>query len=169
MADDNSWDEVVKGVKPLKNKNIHIDEIKAKEVVIRKDKEVSLPFDVLKKGKGVKKDDLSQMDGGLQKRFKREEFEVEATLDLHGVVEKVAFDKVCNFVKSAYNSGKRCILIITGKGINDELFGERGVLRKSVPLWLSGDEIGSLILGYRNPSEKLGGKGALYILLRKKG
>ena len=135
MADDNSWDEVVKGVKPLKNKNIHIDEIKAKEVVIRKDKEVSLPFDVLKKGKGVKKDDLSQMDGSLQKRFKREEFEVEATLDLHGVVEKVAFDKVCNFVKSAYNSGKRCVLIITGKGINDELFGERGVLRKSVPFW----------------------------------
>ena len=32
MEDDN-WNEVVKGVKPLKNKNIHIDEIKAKEVV----------------------------------------------------------------------------------------------------------------------------------------
>ena len=167
--EDDSWSEVVKGVKPLKNKNIHIDEIKAKEIVIRKDKEIILTFDVLKKGKIVKKDDLSQMDGSLQKRFKREDFEVEDTLDLHGVIEKVAFDKVCNFIKNAYNRGKRCVLIITGKGINDEIFSERGVLRKSVPLWLSSDEIGSLILGYRNPSEKLGGKGALYILLRKNG
>ena len=51
---------------------------------------------------------------------------------------------------------------------NDDIFNKRGVLRKSVPQWLSGEEIGHLILAYKNPSEALGGKGALYILLRKK-
>lgn len=164
---DEVWDEALKGVKPLKN-NRYVEEITPKEVEIRRNKVTTVTFDALKKGKPVQKDDFSQMDGRLARRFKGEEFEVEATLDLHGVTEKNAHDKVCDFIRRAYNNGKRVVLIITGKGINEELFSDRGVLRKSVPLWLSGEEIGSLILGYKNPSEKLGGKGALYILLRKK-
>ena len=166
MTDD-AWSEAVKGVKRLKN-NKYVEENVSKEVEIRKNKVTTVTFNMLKKGKPVKKDDFSQMDGSLAKRFKREEFDVEATLDLHGVTEKDAYDKVCDFIQRAYNSGKRIVLIVTGKGISEEIFSERGVLRKSVPLWLSGDEIGSLILGYKNPSEKLGGRGALYILLRKK-
>lgn len=163
---DESWDEVIKGVKPLKNDKF-VEEIKPKEVVFKKDKVETVCFDALKSGKAIKKDDLSQMDGRLQKRFKREEFAVEATLDLHGVVEKIAHEKVCDFIKKSYNRGLRCVLIITGKGMSEELFSERGVLRKSVPLWLENEDIGSLILAYKNPSEALGGNGALYIFLRK--
>ncbi len=163
---DESWSEVVKGVKKLKT-NRHVEEIKPKEVNLRKDKVTTVAFDVLKKGKSVKMDDFSQMDGSLAKRFKREEFKVEATLDLHGVTEKDAFDKVSDFIKLAYNQGKRCVLIVTGKGFDDTLFSTRGVLRKSVPNWLSDSEISPLILAYKNPSEALGGTGALYILLRK--
>ncbi|MBR5598414.1 MAG: Smr/MutS family protein [Alphaproteobacteria bacterium] len=164
---DNSWEEAVKGVKPLKNKNKYIEEITQKEVEIKKNKVETVVFDILKLGKGVKKDDLTQMDGRLQKKFKKEEIEIEATLDLHGVVEKTAYKKVCDFICTAYNQGKRCVLIITGKGYDNELFSSRGVLRMSVPLWLEKEDIGSLILAYKNPSEALGGKGALYILLRK--
>lgn len=165
---DESWSEAVKGVKRIKT-NRHVEDIKPKEVVIRQDKEKTVTFDVLKKGKSVAKDDFSQMDGSLAKRFKREEFKPQAVLDLHGITEKAAFDRVCDFVKSAYDSGKRCVMIITGKGIDEEIFSVRGVLRKSVPRWLSNSEISSLILAYKNPSESLGGVGALYILLRKKG
>ena len=116
---DESWDEAVKGVKKIKP-NRHIEEIKPKEVFIRKDRVKTVTFDVLKNGHNVKKDDFSQMDGSLAKRFKREEFKVEATLDLHGTTEKAAFDRVCDFIKSAYDSGKRCILIVTGKGQDAE-------------------------------------------------
>ena len=164
---DESWNEAVKGIKKLKT-NRHVDEIKPKEVTIRADKETTVTFDVLKNGHNVEKDDFSQMDGSLAKRFKREEFKPQAVLDLHGTTEKAAFDRVCNFIKSAYNAGKRCILIITGKGLDEELFSSRGVLRKSVPQWLSHSEISPLILAYKNPSESLGGAGALYILLRKR-
>ena len=147
--------------------NRHVEEIKPKEVNIRKDKVTTVAFDILKKARSVKKDDFSQMDGSLAKRFKREEFKIEATLDLHGITEKEAFERVCDFIKSAYHQKKRCVLIVTGKGLDDTLFSERGVLRKSVPTWLSGADISSLILAYKNPSEALGGAGALYILLRK--
>jgi len=166
MTDENDWSEAVKGIKRLKT-NQHIEEIKPKEVKIRSDKVTTVAFDILKKGQSVQKDDFSQMDGNLAKRFKREEFKIEATLDLHGITEKEAFDRVCDFIKSAYAQKKRCVLIITGKGMDETLFSERGVLRKSVPMWLSGSEISPLILGYKNPSEALGGAGALYILLRK--
>jgi len=164
---DESWDEAVKGVKKIKA-NLHVDEIKPKEIVIRADKVKTVTFDVLKNSQSVQKDDFSQMDGSLAKRFKREEFKPQAVLDLHGITEKAAFDRVCDFIKSAYDSGKRCVLIITGKGLDEEIFSTRGVLRKSVPQWLSGSEISPLILAYKNPSEALGGAGALYILLRKR-
>ena len=166
MTDD-SWAETVKGIKRIKT-NRHVEEIKPKEVVIREDKEVTVTFDILKNGQCVDKDDFSQMDGSLAKRFKREEFKPRAVLDLHGTSENAAFAKVCNFIKSAYDDGKRCVLIITGKGLDEELFSTRGVLRKSVPQWLTHSEISSLILAYKNPSESLGGAGALYILLRKR-
>lgn len=165
--DDETWEEVVKDVKPLKN-NRFVQEIEAKEVPIRSDKVTTVTFDVLTKFHSVEKDDFSQMDGSLAKRFKREEFRIEAVLDLHRMTEKSAFDEVCDFIKSAYNQGKRCVLIVTGKGYDEALFSEKGVLRKSVPNWLSHTEISSLILAYKNPSEAKGGVGALYILLRKK-
>lgn len=167
MTDSESWDEAVKGVKRLKT-NRHVEEIKPKEIEIRRDKVTTVTFDVLKSGRSVQKDDFSQMDGSLAKRFKREEFKVEGVLDLHGTTEKAAFERVCDFIKLAYHAGKRCVLIVTGKGVDDALFSEKGVLRKSVPGWLSGAEISPLVLAYKNPSEALGGAGALYILLRKK-
>jgi DNA-nicking Smr family endonuclease len=168
MADEDSWEEAVKGIKRLKT-NRHVEEIKPKEVVLRKDKVTTVTFEVLKTGKSVQKDDFSQMDGTLAKHFKREEFRPQAVLDLHGVTEKDALEKVCDFIQSCYNNGKRCVMIITGKGVDDEVFSTRGVLRKSVPNWLTHSEISPLILAYKNPSEALGGAGALYILLRKKG
>lgn len=169
MSNDDVWKDVTKDIKKIKV-NRFVEEIKPKELIIKKDKEVSVTFNDIKKGALVGKDDFSQIDGSLAKRFKREEIKIEAVLDLHGVVEKDAYNQVCSFIKNAYNNKKRCVLIVTGKGVreNDDIFNKRGVLRKSVPQWLSGDEIGYLILAYKNPSEALGGKGALYVLLRKK-
>ena len=169
MSSDSIWSEFIKDIKKIKV-NRFVEKIEPKDIEIRKNKETSVTFSDKKKGGLVKKDDFTQMDGSLAKRFKREEFKVEATLDLHGVTEKNAYELVCNFIKTSYNNKKRCVLIVTGKGLreSDELFSERGILRKSVPLWLANDEIGYLVLAYKNPSEALGGTGALYILLRKK-
>ena len=167
MKDENNWEDIVKGIKKLKT-NRYVEDIKPKEIELRKDKVTTVTFEAMKGGHCVEKDDFSQMDGCLAKKFKRELFKIEDTLDLHGITEKVAYDTVCEFVKFAYNTGKRCILIVTGKGIDDAVFSEKGVLRKSVPNWLAHSEISPLILAYKNPSERLGGTGALYILLRKK-
>ena len=167
MTEDETWEDVVKGVRRIKT-NRHIEEIVPKEIELRRDRVTTVTFDVLKSGRNVIKDDFSQMDGCLAKRFKREEYKVQATLDLHGDTEKAAFDFVCDFIKQSYDANKRCILIVTGKGWSDVPFSGKGILRKAVPEWLSNSEISPLILAFKNPSEKMGGAGALYILLRKK-
>lgn len=112
------------------------------------------------------------IDNSTLTKFKREEFKPEAVLDLHGMTENKAFDAVENFIARCYNRGMRCIIIVTGKGLphseDDDIFATKGILKKSVPQWLNLPHLRSAILIYKHPSAKLGGTGALYILLRRK-
>ena len=90
---------------------------------------------------------------------------------MHGLTENEAFERVNSFIVRCYNQGKRCVIIITGKGLsakeNDDFYVEHGVLRRRVPQWLNMPDLRSMILLYKHPSEKLGGTGVLYILLRR--
>lgn len=112
----------------------------------------------------------ADIDKQTLKRFKREEFGVEASLDLHGLTVDSAFDAVHRFIISSYNAKKRAVLIITGKGSphkEQDMFAPVGSLKQSVPLWLQNETLSPLILTFIHPSQKLGGTGALYILLRR--
>lgn len=116
--------------------------------------------------------DLSHMDGKTAQRVKRCEYKIEGTLDLHGKTEEIAYDAVTNFIKKSYLQNKRCVLIITGKGLTntqtDDIFSSHGKLKERTPVWLNAEQLRPLILGFVHPIERLGGSGALYIILRKK-
>ncbi len=114
---------------------------------------------------------LNNIDGSLAKRFRRCELPVEAILDLHGKTENEAYSAVDEFIRRAYLQHKRCVIIITGKGLNQDeqdIFSTRGKLKERTPQWLNSEELRPLVLGFIHPTERLGGSGALYILLRKK-
>lgn len=116
-------------------------------------------------------DTTADIDKQTMRRFKREEFGVEAELDLHGFTIDKAFDAVKRFIISSFNQNKRAVLIVTGKGLphpEQDIFETKGVLRQHVPMWLKSDELKAMILTFIHPSAKLGGSGALYILLRRK-
>ena len=130
--------------------------------------------------KAYREEDLSELklgntdniDANTAKRFKRGDFPIEARLDLHGYHEDEAREAVFDFVQKAYIEGKRCIIIITGKGLshnegNDNILIPKGKLKESVPLWLNSKNLRPLILAYNHPPAKLGGSGALYIMLRR--
>ena len=164
--DENVWEEAVKGVKRLTKSDVSESKPKRKPVNIKKDTTVIL--------KPLKRTltlgTCCDVDRNTMRRFKREEFAVEAVLDLHGFTEKKAYEAVKNFIISSYMSAKRCVIIITGKGsfhVDEDIFATKGVLKTSVPQWLNNPELSGLILSYIHPSEKLGGSGALYILLRR--
>ena len=112
------------------------------------------------------------LDAATAKKLKRGGFAVEAELDLHGYTEDRAFEAVTGFIKESYLKGRRCVAIITGKGLHqndeDDIFAARGVLKNRVPQWLNLPDIRPLILSVFHPEHREGGSGAVRILLRRR-
>ena len=112
------------------------------------------------------------IDKRTAQKFKRGEFRIERRLDLHGLKEDQAWEKVQNFIQNCYLQDCRCVLIITGKGMHKEdgidIFAERGVLKDRVPQWLNSPSLRPFILSFDYAQPKDGGSGALYILLRRR-
>ena len=167
--DINFWLETVKNVTENKPINTVISE-KSSKIEIKSHRQFATIQEFTTYSK-----ELNDICGGIDKstlkKFKREEFKIEDVLDLHGFTEDEAFIKVDNFIPQCYNQGKRCVIIITGKGQNirenDDIFTTKGILKRQVPQWLNMPRIRAMILTYKHPSENLGGSGALYILLKR--
>ena len=105
---------------------------------------------------------------GLDKRsarkLKRGLREIEARLDLHGLHQDEANRVLTSFIARSYKAGKRCVLVITGKGQVSE---GGGVLRKNVPRWLNQAPNRMRILSFTHATPADGGTGALYVLLKR--
>jgi DNA-nicking Smr family endonuclease len=63
--------------------------------------------------------------------------------------------------------GLRTVLVITGKGHVGDGAGERGVLKRQVPLWLRLPEFRALVSAFEQAHGGHGGEGALYLRLRR--
>ena len=96
---------------------------------------------------------------------------IEGVLDLHGLRQDEAHDRLRAFVRRRQQSGARLVLVITGKGAPDAdpISGERGVLKRLTPLWLRQPDLRSVVLGFADASQGHGGAGALYVRLRRPG
>ncbi len=103
--------------------------------------------------------------------------EIEGRIDLHGMRQSEAHAALTRFLHRSYASGKRWVLVITGKGAaqrtaHDERLEhegvERGVLRRNVPRWLAEPDLAPIIIGFTTAAIKHGGEGALYIHIRKR-
>ncbi len=170
FTEDEAWKEITRGIKKISR-----SEPPSSKPLIIKEVKPHINMSEVYKGNALnslKLDITDNIDNNTAKRFKREEFPIEATLDLHGYTEDQAYNKVFDFVRTSYIRQKRCILIITGKGLqkkdDDNIFATKGVLKERVPQWLNSSELRPLILSFRHPTAKNGGEGALYILLRRK-
>ena len=113
---------------------------------------------------------VDNLDGKTAERFRKGQYPIEAKLDLHGLKEKEAFEAVKDFILKSYLHKKRCVLIITGKGIkkDDEPWYEaKGVIREALPTWLNNPEIRPFILSMTPAKVEDGGSGAMYVLLKR--
>ena len=111
------------------------------------------------------------VDKRVSSKMKAGKIDPEATLDLHGYRLTQAKSALRGFIFRAYESKKRLVLIITGKGKpkaeRDLNLDYRGVLRNEVPVWLEEAPLAGLILSVKKANSKHGGGGALYVYLRK--
>jgi DNA-nicking Smr family endonuclease len=106
-------------------------------------------------------------------RLRRGEMTIEARLDLHGMTAKEAHRAAHDFLIRAHAAGKRCVLVVTGKGARaDRDMGEimapqRGVLRAEFPRWLGQAGLREIIVSSTPATPRDGGDGAFYVLLRR--
>ncbi|MYG09395.1 MAG: Smr/MutS family protein [Rhodobacteraceae bacterium] len=91
----------------------------------------------------------------------------EMKLDLHGMLKEEASRQVKRFVAEAFNSGKRLILVIPGKG--KDMDGRRGFgpLNQLIKHLLSKPPTAEHILHFQEAHRCHGGSGAYYIYLKR--
>ena len=105
------------------------------------------------------------VDARAVARLRRGQLRPEARLDLHGHTLDQAHRALAGFIGRAAEDGRRCVLVITGKG-NIGRIG--GTIRSEFPRWLNQPRLRPRILAFAEAQPRDGGGGAFYVLLRKR-
>jgi DNA-nicking Smr family endonuclease len=108
------------------------------------------------------------VDRSTAANLRRGELPIDATLDLHGLTQGEAHSALIGAVARARALGRRCLLVVTGKGGSVDAEGRTtGVLRANVPRWLNESPLRAQILAFAKAKPRHGGEGALYVLIRR--
>jgi len=97
----------------------------------------------------------------VMRRLRRGLYPSEDELDLHGLNQTAARDRLAEFIAHSRDCGRRCVRIVHGKGYRS---GARGpVLKAAVNLWLRRHLD---VMAFTSARAIDGGTGAVYVLLR---
>ncbi|MFK7744999.1 MAG: Smr/MutS family protein [Roseobacter sp.] len=112
-----------------------------------------------------------QMDKKTYSKMNRGKVKPEGRIDLHGMTMDRAHGALTQFIMSSHRSGRRLVLVITGKGKNRDEGGpipvRHGVLRHQVPQWLGQQPLKSVVMQVSQAHASHGGGGAYYVYLRR--
>lgn len=111
----------------------------------------------------------------LKKGIKKGSFNIDKKIDFHGRSLLESEDMFNNTIIESYNSGQRCLLFVTGKGLyksknyeeSDKPKLYHGIIRSSFVEWASSIKFSKYILSFEQASIEHGGDGAFYVYLRK--
>jgi DNA-nicking Smr family endonuclease len=97
----------------------------------------------------------------VMRRLRRGLYPSEDELDLHGLNQTAARDRLAEFIAHSRDCGRRCVRIVHGKGYRS---GARGpILKAAVNLWLRRHLD---VVAFTSARAIDGGTGAVYVLLR---
>lgn len=155
------WEEYTRDIAPVKKKPSFQKEPRpAKETPPRK-KEKAAPLPAVKNTSHVQHAP-PQLDARLDQRLRRGQVPLDGTLDLHGMTQAEAHEKLNGYIVRAHGQGKRCLLVITGKGRGGE-----GVLKQNFPQWMAMPPLGNIVLKIVPAAQSHGGSGAWYVYLKR--
>lgn len=109
----------------------------------------------------------ASLDGSWDRRIRKGRLDPERTVDLHGMTQERAHVALVRAVQSAYDAGARTLLVITGKPRGPDE-APRGILSKMFPIWCEGGDLRPYIAALRPAAQKHGGRGAQYVVLRRR-
>ena len=151
--DDKIWEMFSKNIKPLKDKNeVGFEPSKIQNLKPKRPD----PLDAFATSIVIPKE-LVQMTKREMRRI-----EIDGRLDLHGMTQQEAHLTFSNYVARSWKSGKKTLLIITGKGSleNPE------TLKKMLPRWCAQNPLSQIIKSVTLAKPEHGGSGAYYVFLR---
>ena len=171
--DTDLWDYVTKSIKKItSNNNIknhkNISRKKKQGIFIKSEIKTQNIHQTNNKNLNVapiyfsEENNASGLSKKIIKEIKTGNFKVQSRLDLHGYRLNEAKILFFEFLQKSFNSKKRNILIISGKGEHG-----KGKIKHSIPLWIVTQSLSPLIHFYSFAAPKDGGSGAYYIRLRK--
>jgi DNA-nicking Smr family endonuclease len=158
------WREAVRSVKPLPGREAAASPPPANTPPLHTPPAPAGPGRAVQPDQQPALDRFSGIDRANAERLKRGLHPIEARLDLHGMTQAEAHRALAAFVRGSRDAGRRCVLVITGRG-----FGPNGpgVLKLAVPRWLEEAGLRRHILAIAPARPQDGGAGALYVLLRR--
>lgn len=169
--DQKLWDFITRDIKPLIKPATSTPDTPRKPTPPAKVRQAVIP-DIFSLGPGLKDsalpparpDPFPELDRSTAEKLRKGKMPIEATLDLHGLTQAAAHDRLIRFIVQASQRQYRCLLIITGKGRSGE---DSGILRRRFPDWLAQPPVRELILRHTPAQPRDGGSGAFYVLLRR--
>ena len=168
----------MKGVKPIKKDPTNKIKIIENKIIEKKNTKLTqvVSNQIKPKEINTRKTEYKISFGEINKDLKKGRIKIDRRLDLHGYSILDAYEKFKDEVIKLYNKNKRCMLIITGKGVhlkrtentkeNPKLF--HGKIKKSIIDWIKEDQFKNYILTYQDAGFDHGGDGALFVYLRRK-
>lgn len=94
------------------------------------------------------------------RKLRKGQYNVEATLDLHGMSVEVARTAVDDFLQYSLQEGIRVVLIIHGKGHHSQT----PILKNKLNHWLRETNV---VLAFCSAAPSHGSRGAIYVLLKR--
>jgi DNA-nicking Smr family endonuclease len=171
--DKDLWESFTEDIKPI-DKNSIGDEQKNSLPVRKKrqtyNKSTTVPSS--QNNHELSHGNVDDIDRKNARRFKQGKMNIDARIDLHGMTQTQAHQALHDFILHNYHEQNRNLLIVTGKGNsnprkhwNDP---KSGILKEMVPKWLNESDIRPIILSFSYATQRDGGQGALYVLLKRK-
>ena len=170
------WKEFTRDIEPLEEPDwAALEELIARESpktkIIRGEADTMPVYNLPPEAKIHAERQPPQLDGRTEQRLRRGKLPIEGTLDLHGRTQEQAHRLLHDFILNAQTRGKRCLLIITGKGRSTAggaiVDVPDGVLKQRLPDWLSMKPLKDIVIKIVPAQQAHGGGGAFYVYLRR--
>ena len=168
---------LVRGVTPIKKNNklkrkipkVDLDLFKNKNTLIKKT-HTPLPAG----SEPIRKSEFSIIKNKTNKKLKKGRIKIDKKIDFHGLSLLEAENLFKTTIQESYSRNLRCLLFVTGKGVNkkndQEDTGARlyyGKIRNSFHEWTTTKGVQEKILNIQDAPINLGGDGAFLVFLRK--
>jgi DNA-nicking Smr family endonuclease len=124
------------------------------------------PFDIADSDEYVE-GKVAGLDQAIVRKLRSGDYAVQGHLDLHGLTRPEAKVAVDGFLRNARRAGKRCVVIVHGRGLHSK--DQVPVLKEAIRSWLGQQRLTRHVLAFATARPADGGAGAVYVLLRRPG